>query len=113
MLELESSLTTSLLRNFLPKVSAGTLIESSVTPLQDSSSWTLVKYVGSGNPKQLVPPERDVLWCIPAQTVVFVLPVVTEVPTVKISFLSNASFNKPRIFNPSLLYGRKAFLCVP
>jgi hypothetical protein len=38
MLELESSLTTSLLRNFLPKVSAGTLIESSVTPLQDSSS---------------------------------------------------------------------------
>jgi hypothetical protein len=32
---------------------------------------------------------------------------------VKISFLSNASFNKPRIFNPSLLYGRKAFLCVP
>ena len=58
-------------------------------------------------------PDGLVLWWIQFHTTQLSLPVVTDLPTVKIILASNALRNSCNISLPALLSGRNACLCVP
>jgi hypothetical protein len=69
--------------------------------------------VSSGQPKDDTPPERLVLWWIPAHTTVFCFPVVRLVPTIKVNLRLKAVIKRPKHSFPSSVPGRKEVLLVP